>query len=156
MATTCECGGGKTNQQIKTMKKPTLKITSGSGFSLVELLVVIAVIAIIAAIAIPNIANVTSAARESSYQRNAQNLASVAQAARAAGYTADWNPATAAGLIDQLTTGVEVTSPNGQTMTFKVDALDSGNAEMVAGVGNYLTIDATTVVYNPTPAASTE
>lgn len=155
MATTCECGVGKTNQQIKTMKKPTLKITSGSGFSLVELLVVIAVIAIIAAIAIPNIANVTSAARESSYQRNAQNLASVAQAARAAGYTNDWGADTAA-LITQLTDGVEVTSPNGQTMNFKVDALDSGNADMVAGVGRYLTINATTVVYDPSPAASTE
>lgn len=135
------------------MKKPTLKITSGSGFSLVELLVVIAVIAIIAAIAIPNIANVTSAARESSYQRNAQNLASVAQAARAAGYTNDWNPATPEGLIGQLTTGVEVTSPNNQTMSFKVDALNVADA---AEIGKYLTIDATTVVYNPAGATSTE
>jgi type IV pilus assembly protein PilA len=127
------------------MKKPTLKTTSGSGFSLVELLVVIAVIAIIAAIAIPNIANVTGAARESSYQRNAQNLASVAQAARAAGYTNNW-PTDVAALIGVLNTGVTVTPPNGQTMTFKVDAM---NATDAANIGNYLSIDAVNVVYNP-------
>ncbi len=126
------------------MKKPTIKLASGSGFSLVELLVVIAVIAIIAAIAIPNIANVTSAARESSYQRNAQNLASVAQAARAAGYTDDW-PTDVGQLITTLTDGVSATV-NGQTMTFRVDAMNTADA---ANIGNYLTITAANVVYNP-------
>lgn len=130
------------------MKKPTIKLASGSGFSLVELLVVIAVIAIIAAIAIPNIANVTSAARESSYQRNAQNLASVAQAARAAGYTEDW-PTNAATLITTLTDGVTATI-NNQTMTFKVDAMNTADA---ANIGNYLTITAANVVYNPAGAS---
>lgn len=57
------------------MKTPTLN-KSGSGFSLVELLVVIAVIAIIAAIAIPNIANITQSADQATKVRNAQTLAS--------------------------------------------------------------------------------
>ncbi len=57
------------------MEKP-MHIKSGSGFSLVELLVVIAVIAIIAAIAIPNISNITQSADQATKVRNAQNLAS--------------------------------------------------------------------------------
>lgn len=132
------------------MKKPTLKLASGSGFSLVELLVVIAVIAIIAAIAIPNIANVTGAARESAYQRNAQNLASVAQAARAAGYTNDWTADDPAALITTLTTGVTNTI-NNQEMVFKVDAMSTADADEI---GDYLTITTQNVVYSPTPAAS--
>jgi type IV pilus assembly protein PilA len=57
------------------MNKPS-NFKSGSGFSLVELLVVIAVIAIIAAIAIPNIANITQSADAATKLRNAQTLAS--------------------------------------------------------------------------------
>lgn len=127
--------------------KLTTKTTSGSGFSLVELLVVIAVIAIIAAIAIPNIANVTGAARESSYQRNAQNIASVATSARAAGYTTAW-PTDATTLLSTLTTGVSVTQ-NGQTMTFRVDAIPAAD---IGEIDDYLTITTNNVVYSPTPS----
>ncbi len=66
--------------------KNTKLVSSTSGFSLVEMLVVIAVIGILAAIAVPNIGRINQAASDSKDRRNAQQLASVANAAAAAGH----------------------------------------------------------------------
>jgi type IV pilus assembly protein PilA len=119
------------------MKKPTLKTTSGSGFSLVELLVVIAVIAIIAAIAIPNIANITSAAETSKSQRNAQNIASVFSAARAAGWSdtvADTPAAIAA------VTGSGVTMPAGGAFAGQVFTAGTLSPDEVTAAAAFLNL----------------
>ncbi|MCX7868796.1 MAG: prepilin-type N-terminal cleavage/methylation domain-containing protein [Terrimicrobiaceae bacterium] len=125
------------------MKTP-IHIKSGSGFSLVELLVVIAVIAIIAAIAIPNIANITGAAGDSANRRNAQNIASVASAAVAAGYSGH-NSTTA--WIAALTNGITVTNAFGQTNgVFRLDGLSTA---AISGVETYLVATNNNLTYKP-------
>ena len=132
------------------MKKPTLKTTSGSGFSLVELLVVIAVIAIIAAIAIPNIANITGQAGESANRRNAQNIASMFAAATAAGATtASWGgTVTISNVVNALTnsTGVTVTNAvGGITGPFRVDGIPADATNYY----NYLEVTDGVLRYKP-------
>lgn len=127
------------------MKKPTLKSSVQSAFSLVELLVVIAVIAIIAAIAIPNIGNITGGATDAKDRRNAQNLASIAAAAVAAGYVSA--NADAAAWVTDLTNGIIVTNSFGGTNgNFIVDGLSGADA---TNARRYLTNSGNNLVYNP-------
>lgn len=126
------------------MKKPTLKSSVQSAFSLVELLVVIAVIAIIAAIAIPNIGNITGGATDAKDRRNAQNLASIASAAVAAGHA---GTNSVDGWVSLLTNGITVTNSFGGTNgEFKVDGLSTNDATAAKG---YLTNSGNNLVYNP-------
>jgi len=129
------------------MKKPT-NTKSGSGFSLVELLVVIAVIAIIAAIAIPNIANITQSADQATKVRNAQNLASTYNLYAEAYYAVNnAYPSTAdvATAISTIGNGTSVVNNRlGTTNSFRLPGIKTANVAT-----NKLTIANSQLVFNP-------
>jgi len=132
------------------MKKPTLKSSVQSAFSLVELLVVIAVIAVIAAIAIPNIAGITSNAQTASDKRNAQNLASLSSAAVAAGASTTTMGDDEDGVVANLITGITVVNGGSTFGPFRADGLPTDETKLDA-IKAYLTMDDTThgLIYNP-------
>jgi len=131
------------------MKTPT-HTKSGSGFSLVELLVVIAVIAIIAAIAIPNIANITQSADQATKVRNAQQLVSTYNNYAEAYYAAnnsypDTSPTVAEALtaIGGNASASVVNTRLGTTNVFSLPGLTVSNVatNKISAAGAQLTYD---------------
>ncbi len=133
------------------MKKPTLKSSVQSAFSLVELLVVIAVIAVIAAIAIPNIAGITSNSQQAANKRNAQNLASVSAAAVAAGASTATMGADKDTVVANLVAGITVDNGGVTFGPFRADGLPAAGSAELTAITDYLGFDDAThaLIYTP-------